>query len=112
MIYELREYTVIPGRMAELVKRFNVHTFQLFEKYGIDCVFCSLTDVGENSNNELVYVVRFDSSADRDEKWAKFVSDPEWREVRELSEKAAGGPLVASIRNRILSPALFTAIIV
>src|SRR5258707_15113703 len=108
MIYELREYTVIPGRMAELVKRFNDHTFQLFEKHGIDCVFCSLTDVGENSNNELVYVAGFDSSADRDAKWATFVSAPEWGEERERTEKAAGGPSVASNRNRTLSPALFT----
>jgi hypothetical protein len=107
MIYELREYTVVPGRMAELVKRFNTYTFRLFEKHGIDCVFCSLTDIGENSNNELVYVVRFDSGVDRDEKWAKFISDREWDEARQLSEKAAGGPLVASIRNRILSSAPF-----
>ena len=42
MIYELREYTVVPGRMPELVKRFNNYTFRLFKKYGIDCVFCSL----------------------------------------------------------------------
>ena len=107
MIYELREYTVVPGRMAELVKRFNTYTFRLFEKHGIDCVFCSLTAIGENSHNELIYVVRFESSADRDEKWATFVADPEWLEALELSEKAAGGPLVASIRNRILSPAAF-----
>ena len=107
MIYELREYTVIPGRMPELVKRFNEYTLRLFKKYDIDCVFCSLTAIGENSHNELIYAVRFESSADRDEKWAKFVSDPEWREARELSEKAAGGPLVSSIRNRILSSAAF-----
>jgi hypothetical protein len=107
MIYELREYTVVPGRMAELVKRFNNHTFRLFEKYGIDCVFCTLTSIGENSNNELVYVLRFESGVDRDEKFAKFVADPEWMEALRLSEEAAGGPLVASIRNRILSPAAF-----
>jgi hypothetical protein len=107
MIYELREYTVIPGRMPELVKRFNDYTLRLFKKHNIDCVFCSLTAIGENSHNELIYVVRFESSADRDEKWATFVADPEWVEALELSEKAAGGPLVSSIRNRILSPAAF-----
>ncbi len=107
MIYELREYTAVLGRMPALVKRFNEHTLKLFEKHDIDCVFCSLTDVGDNSNNELVYLVRFDSAADRDEKWARFVSDPEWVKARQQGEEAAGGPLVASIRNRILSPALF-----
>lgn len=107
MIYELREYTAVLGRMPALVKRFNEHTLKLFEKHDINCVFCSLTDVGDNSNNELVYLVRFDSAADRDEKWAQFVSDPEWVKARQQGEEAAGGPLVASIRNRILSPALF-----
>ena len=41
MIYELREYTAVLGRMPALVKRFNEHTLKLFEKHDIDCVFCS-----------------------------------------------------------------------
>ena len=35
MIYELRIYTTIPGRMPNLLARFNDHTLKIWEKHGI-----------------------------------------------------------------------------
>ena len=106
VIYEIREYTTVPGRMPALVKRFNDHTFGFFAKHGMEVVFTSLTEVGSNSTNELVYVMRFDSYEDMATKWAAFQSDPDWLEVRSASE--ADGPIVASISRRVLNPAQFT----
>ena len=34
-IYELRTYTVLPGRLPALHKRFAEHTMKLFEKQGM-----------------------------------------------------------------------------
>lgn len=105
MIYEIREYTTVPGRMPALVKRFTDHTLGLFAKHGMEVVFMSVTELGGNSNNELVYVMRFDTYDDMASKWAGFMADPQWREVRGASE--VDGPIVASISRRVLSPALF-----
>ncbi|WP_219412986.1 NIPSNAP family protein [Pseudonocardia nigra] len=107
MIYEIREYTTVPGRMPALVTRFNDHTLGLFAKHAMEVVFLSLTELGANSTNELVYVLRFDSYAEMAEKWAAFQADPEWRDARGASE--ADGPIVASINRRVLSPAAFAA---
>ncbi len=100
VIYEIREYTTVPGRMPALVKRFTEHTMGLFAKHGMDCSFLSTTELGPNSNNELVYVMRFDSYDEMATKWAAFMADPEWRDVRRASE--ADGPIVASISRRVL----------
>ncbi len=106
MIYEIREYTTVPGRMPALVKRFNDHTLGFFAKHGMELVFMSVTELGSNSSNELVYVMQFDSYEDMATKWAAFQSDPEWLEVRRASE--ADGAIVASVGRRVLSPAQFT----
>lgn len=101
MIYEIREYTTVPGRMPALVKRFRDHTFGLFAKHGMEVDFMALTELGANSNNELVYVMKFDSYEDMARKWAAFMTDPEWVEVRKASE--VDGPIVASIGRRVLN---------
>ncbi|GAA5158457.1 NIPSNAP family protein [Pseudonocardia eucalypti] len=107
MIYEIREYTTVPGRMPALVKRFNEHTLGLFQKHGIDLDFISLTGFGDNTGNELVYVVRFEDYGDLERKWAAFQGDPDWQAAKAASE--ADGPIVANISRRILSPSAFEA---
>jgi hypothetical protein len=107
MIYEIREYTTVPGRMPALVQRFKDHTLGFFRKHGMEVVFITLTELGSNSNNELVYVLRFDSYDDMVTKWAAMQADPGWQEVRSASE--ADGPIVAVVNRRVLSPAAFEA---
>jgi hypothetical protein len=105
VIYEIREYTTAPGRMPALVTRFTEHTLGFFAKHGMELTFMSVTELGSNTGNELVYVMQFDSYDDMATKWAAFQADPEWREVRRASE--ADGPIVASISRRVLNPAPF-----
>jgi hypothetical protein len=105
VIYEIREYTVVPGRMPTLVRLFREHALRLFERHGIEVVFISLTEVGDNSVNELVYVLKFDSYAEFGKRWAAFNADPDWLAARTASQE--GGANVASVRRRVLNPAVF-----
>jgi hypothetical protein len=105
VIYEIREYTAVPGRMPALVRRFNDHTLRLFERHGMEVAFISVTAVGDNSNNELVYLLRFDDLGDMERKWAAFQADRDWKQARRASEE--DGPLVARISRRVLNPSPF-----
>jgi hypothetical protein len=107
VIYELREYTTVPGRMPALVRRFNDHTLRLFAEHGMEVVFMSLTEVGDDTENQLVYVLRFDSTDDLAAKWEAFRADPAWQQAKAASE--ADGPIVAKIDSRVLNPAAFGA---
>jgi hypothetical protein len=55
----------------------------------------------------VIYILQWDSLADREKKFATFQADPEWIEARRKSEE--DGPLVASISNTIMNPTAFSA---
>jgi hypothetical protein len=107
MIYELRVYTAVPGRMANLLARFKDHTVPIWQKHGIIPIGFWTTLVG-HSSSELTYILAWTSLADREIKWAAFQRDPEWIRARDQSEK--DGPLVASIDNQLLTPTSFSAL--
>jgi hypothetical protein len=107
VLYELREYVAVPGRLPALIDRFNTVTLSLFTKHGMELVQIGRTNIGERSFGELVYTLRFESLADMDAKWAAFVEDPEWIAAESASE--AAGPLIQTLRRRVLDPGPFAA---
>ena len=85
MIYELRIYQTLPGRMPNLLARFQNHTLRIWEKHGIRQAGFWTTLVGE-SNNELFYLLAWESLAERERKGSAFAADPEWNAVRDETE--------------------------
>src|SRR5476649_1350766 len=77
MIYELRVYRCLPGRLPAMLNRFANVTIKLWEKHGIKQAGFWTTLVGE-SNSELTYMLAWESLAEREKKWAAFGADPEW----------------------------------
>ncbi len=107
MIYELRVYTALPGRLPALLNRFERVTLGFWESYGIHQVGFFTTAIGPN-NHELTYLLAWDSLAEREQKWNAFQADPAWIAARTASE--ADGQIVANIANSILSPTSFSAL--
>ena len=106
-IYELRIYHSIPGRLPALLSRFQNHTIQIWEKHGIHQAGFWTTLIGE-SNQQLTYLLAWDSLADREERWSAFLADPEWIAISKESEK--DGPLVQNISNSLLAPTAFSSV--
>ena len=104
MIYELREYLPLPGKMSTLSQRFANHTVGFFKKYGIEVVGFWTEEIG--SASQLVYMLKYDDLGEKEKRWNAFQADPEWQKLRAESEK--DGPLVAEIHNRILRPTSFS----
>ena len=107
MIYELRIYRTLPGRLPNLLARFQNHTLRIWEKHGIRQAGFWTTLVGE-SNNELTYLLAWESLAEREVKWTAFMADTEWHAARSESEK--DGPIVATLSNQILAPTAFSSV--
>lgn len=105
MIYEERIYTIMPGKMADIERRFADHTLRLFKKHGIKVVGFWKTAVGRQ-NFELVYLLEYRDANERMQKWEAFLSDPEWIKARNESE--THGPLVAQVENKLLVPLPFS----
>jgi hypothetical protein len=107
MIYELRVYHCVSGRLPALVKRFESITLGLWEKHGIRQAGFWTVVVGE-SNQDLFYLLQWESLAERERKWTAFMNDPTWLAARAETER--DGPIVASISNTILQPTAFSAV--
>ena len=107
MIYELRVYKCVPGRLPALINRFANITLKLWEKHGIKQAGFWTTLVGE-SNQELYYLLAWESLADREKKWTAFQAYPEWLAKRAETEK--DGPIVANVANQLLMPTAFSSV--
>ena len=107
MIYEMRVYRCLPGRLPALLRRFETVTLAIWERHGIRQAGCWTTRVGE-SNGDLTYLIAWDSMAERERVWAGFMADPEWLEKRAASE--ADGPIVQNITNQFLAPTAFSSV--
>lgn len=107
MIYELRIYHCVPGRLPALLKRFDTITLGLWKKHGIRQAGFWTVVVG-SSNQDLYYLLQWDSLAERERKWAAFLEDREWLAARDETER--DGPIVASVSNTILQPTAFSAV--
>ena len=107
MIYEMRVYRCVPGRLPALLKRFEQTTLKLWEKHGIRPAGFFTTLVGE-SNQELTYFLAWESLAEREKKWNAFATDPEWLAARAKSEE--DGQIVGNIVNQLLAPTVFSTV--
>ena len=107
MIYELRIYECVPGRLPDLNNRFSTITLKLWEKHGIKQAGFWTTLIGE-SNMTLYYMLAWESLAERETKWNTFAADPEWHAARAKTEEK--GPIVAKVTNYILAPTPYSSV--
>ena len=107
MIHELRIYRAVPGRLPDLLRRFDTITLGIWARHGIRQAGFWTTVIGE-SNQDLTYLLAWESLAERETKWTAFQSDPEWIEKRAGTE--ANGAIVANITSALLQPTAFSAV--
>ena len=107
MIYELRIYQCIPGKLPALLKRFETKTLDVWKKHGIRPTGFWTVLIGDG-NNDLHYLLAWESLAEREQKWGAFQADQEWIAARAASE--TDGQIVANIASTILTPTKFSAL--
>lgn len=101
MVFELRTYTPSPGRLLDLLWRFEHVTLAAWHRLGIDLAGMWVTDDGD-----VVYMLRWVSRAERDTRWTAFQTDPDWIAKRADTEK--NGTLVAAITGAFMEATSFS----
>jgi hypothetical protein len=86
MIYELRNYTAQPGRLRDLLARFENHTNPIWARHGIRQAGFWTTIVGPTEG--LCYLLAWESFAEREK----------------------NGPLVFNVENLLLQPTSFSGV--
>jgi len=105
MIHELRVYHAAPKKLGQVVERFEKHTIGIFKRLGIKAVGFWTVAIGEASD-QLIYMIEWESLAEREQKWTAFMKDEEWQKVWAETDK--DGALVRYVANQILQPVLTT----
>ena len=98
MLYELRVYDAMPGKLGALNDRFANHTIGFFKNHGIGIVGFWTAMIG--TSNQLTYILSFDDMADREKKWTAFGADK--GRLAAFAETEVDGPLVAKVYNTIM----------
>ena len=105
MFYELRTYTAMPGKLPNIVARFRDFTSAAFTRHGYHIIGFWTNHIG-GSNQELIYMLQWESYEERIKCFASFRSDPERTKFFAESEK--DGPIVASVNNVMLEATDFS----
>lgn len=106
VVYELRIYHVVPGKIENLVARFRDHTMKLFADHGIKSVaYWTALDEPVKSST-FFYILEHPSRELAAANWKAFQDDPEWKSVKAKSEE--NGKLVEKIDSTFLTPTDFS----
>lgn len=97
--FEIRKYYANPGKLDDLIKRFQDHTVALFEKSGMENIAYFLPV--ENNDNSLTYILGYPDEAARDRMWNQFMNDPDWQKA--YNESIIDGALVAKIDQTFMT---------
>ncbi len=100
MIHELRTYTCIHGKVDAQVEKMG-KLMPVFEKCGIKIVALWTTLVGRAEH--FVYILEWESLADREKKLPKFFQDPDLHRILEEF-----GPTLQFEDSVILQPTAYS----
>ncbi len=103
-VFEMRTYTVAPGKSEALHQRFRDHSLGLFKKHAI-------TSIGywvpvENPESQLVFVLAYPSREARETAWRAFMEDPAWKKA--FAESEAAGALVTKVDQLFMTATDFS----
>jgi hypothetical protein len=103
MIVELRDYTIVTGKLAEFVKHAETTGIKIQAPILGNLLGWFTSEIGDL--NHVVQMWGYDSYDERTRRRATLYSDPEW-----LAYLPIVMPLIAVMRSRILLPSSFSPI--
>jgi hypothetical protein len=107
-VYELRTYHCMPGRLEALKTRFRDHTTKIFAKHGMKNIGYWIPADAPASQDTLIYILAHESREAAKKSWTDFGNDPEWKAVRDASEK--DGKIVEKVDSVYMTPTDFSAL--
>lgn len=99
VIHQLRIYEIFDSNKTAFHERFQNHAMRIMTKYGFNIV--ATWESRHNNRTEFVYLLEWSDKETMKERWAAFMADQEWAEIKKVTAEAHG-MLVGDIEERIL----------
>ena len=97
-IYEMRTYTLIVGKMSDVVQLYKTEGWPALQKHPNKLVGYFTGDIG--AMNQLIHIWKFDDDDDRRAFWAGVFSDPEFMAFAKQLR-----PMILSQENKLMMAA-------
>lgn len=107
-VFEIRTYTVAPGQLPALNRRFRDHTMGIFNRHGMTSVGYWTPLDSATAQTTLIYVLAHPSREAARKAWADFSADPEWQQVSKTT--AAEGLKVLKVESIFAAPTDYSPI--
>ena len=109
-VFELRMYTTVEGKRAELSDRFRDHTAAMFEQAGMENIGYWNAAPGDDTDNSFIYMLGYPSLEARDQMWRTLGENPEFQRIIVAAERSEDRKLVDTIDARMLVPTEYSAL--
>lgn len=107
-VFEIRTYTVAPGQLPALNRRFRDNTVRIFARHGMTSVGYWTPLDSATAQTTLIYLLAHPSREAAAQAWTDFRVDPEWQKVRTASE--AEGLKVLKVESVFAAPTDYSPI--
>lgn len=89
-VYQLRIYRLYDETRDYFHERFRDHAMRIMERHGFDIV--SMWEARDDDRTEFIYVLRWPDEETMETRWAAFMADEEWAEIKRRSpDNMVGG---------------------
>jgi hypothetical protein len=98
-VQQLRIYEIFEHNKQAFHERFRDHAMRIMARY--DFRILGMWESKSGAHTEFVYLLQWPDEATMKDRWAKFMADPEWIEVKKKTA-AQYGQLVGNVQDRTL----------
>jgi hypothetical protein len=98
-IHQLRIYEIFDTNKQAFHDRFRDHAARIMAKY--DFRILAMWESKSEGRTEFVYLLQWPDEKTMKDRWARFMADAEWAEIKKKTA-AEHGALVGSIQDRML----------
>ena len=99
VIHQLRIYEIFDANKKAFHDRFRDHASRIMARYDFKIVAMWETRSGDRT--EFVYLLEWPDETTMKDRWAKFMADREWSEIKKGTGRAHG-QMVGAIEDRTL----------
>jgi hypothetical protein len=99
VIHQLRIYEIFDANKKAFHDRFRDHAMRIMAKYDFKIV--ATWESKKDNRTEFVYLLEWPDEETMDDRWEKFLRDPEWIKIKKETAEI-NGPLVEEIQARTL----------
>jgi hypothetical protein len=100
VVHQLRTYEIFDNNKQAFHDRFRAHAMRIMKTYDFNII--GMWEAKNGERTEFVYLLEWPDEATMKDRWAKFMADKEWADIKKETA-AKHGKLVGEIQDRTIN---------